>query len=74
METVEGLGTRPHTPANLGEGGDGCNVVLEVIVEELGEEGRADTRLHLLLQLLYVLRPWHGEIPLQCLGKVQACL
>ncbi len=54
---------------NLCEGGNGCDVMFEVVVEELGEECRADTRLHLLFELLNVLCPWHGEVPLQALGK-----
>ena len=54
-----------YTSAHLGEGGNGGEVVLEVVVEELGVEGGAHTRLQLLLQLVDVLRTGEIEVPLQ---------
>ena len=46
-------------------------MMFEVVVKQLGIEGRADTRLHLFLQLVNVLSSRHGKVPLQCLREMK---
>ena len=44
---------------------NGLDVMLEIRMEELGHDGRAEVLLHLTSQLLHKLSPQLNEIPLQ---------